>query len=102
MSLEQSEQIYSDIKPRLHALEEMTEADLPNEMQNLKKALMQNPDACSLMLPEEVGMLVAALRRITGQALASAKAAKTKTAKPKAASMKSLTAEEIQNALDEL
>ena len=93
-----AEQVYADLVPRLEALASFSEADLPNEMQSLKNALIKNPEACSLMLPEHLGMLVAALRRVTGQALASAQKAKasksTKTPKPKA-----LTAAEISSML---
>lgn len=91
-----AEQVYTDLAPRLEALADMSEADLPNEMKSLKQALLKNPEACSLMLPEHLGMLVSAYRRITGQALASAKASK---AKPKTAKPKALTAAEVTAAL---
>lgn len=91
-----AEQVYADLVPRLEALAELSEADLPNEMQSLRGALLKNPEACSLMLPEHLGMLVTALRRMTGQALASAKAAKASKKAPKP---KALTAAEVAAAL---
>ena len=103
--LGQSEKLYADIKPRLRALADMSEADLPNEMQSLRTSLLKNPDACALMLPEEIGMLVTALCRETGKTLAAAKIKATKTTKPKAlkaVDIKKLSAEEYKNALDEL
>lgn len=53
--------------------------NLKSAMTELKGALRDNPDACALMLPEDIGACVHHLRRMTGQ-LISAEAAK-KTAK---------------------
>lgn len=46
-----------------------TEEGLPLDtaMRNLKVALKQNPAACSLMLDEDIGLCVAALRRMTNK-----------------------------------
>ena len=85
-------QAASDIQVRIKDLEALSEDDLKPAMDDLKRALMQNPAACSLMLPEDVGQMVAALRRITGQALVAATKAKGKPKVPKLASM---TAEQI-------
>lgn len=95
-----AQQAYSDILPRIKALEAMGGEDLSKEMMLLKGALMQNPEACSLMLPQDMGMLVAALRRVTGEALATA-AAKPKKGAGKAPKI-ILTMEQMQNAFDEL
>jgi hypothetical protein len=100
--MDDPQQVYTDLLPRIKALADLSDADLPNEMASLKKALMANPDACALMHPEDIGDMVEALRRITGQALASAKASKTKAPSASALSKKKLTAEELQAALDDL
>ena len=95
-----AQQAYADLLPRIQALEAMGGEDLSKEMGLLKGALMQNPEACSLMLPKDMGMLVAALRRVTGESLATA------AAKPKKGAAKApkiiLTMEQMQNAFDEL
>lgn len=95
-----AQQAYSDLLPRIQALEELSGEELSKEMGLLKGALMHNPEACSLMLPQDMGLLVAALRRVTGMALATA------AAKPKRGSAKApkiiLSAEQIANAFDEL
>lgn len=95
-----AQQAYSDLLPRIKALEAMGGEDLSKEMLLLKGALMQNPEACSLMLPQDMGMLVAALRRVTGEALATA-AAKPKKGAPKAGKI-ALTMEQMQDAFNEL
>lgn len=95
-----SEQAYSDMLPRIKALELLSGEDLASEMKLLKKALVENPNACLLMLPEDIGQMVSALRKITGQALAVADAKPKKgEAKPKKLA---LTAEAMQAAFDEL
>ena len=97
-SAESVEQKYSDIAARIKQLEDLSGEDLASQMRQLKKALMENPEACKLMQPEDIGLMVANLRRITGQAAVAA------AAKPKkgAAKPKALSAEELQNAFDEL
>lgn len=84
-------QAASDIQQKVKELEALGEDDLKGAMDDLKKALMQNPAACSLMLPEDVGSMVTALRRITGQALVTAK----KTKAPKIPKLSQMTAEQI-------
>jgi hypothetical protein len=74
-----------DIVPRIRQLNSLTEADLPNEMKLLRDALMANPAAVSLMMPEDVGLLVIALRKITQEAvIASASTPSGKSKKVKA------------------
>ena len=92
------DQRYSDLVERIKQMETMYGEDLESQMRQLKKALMENPDACALMQPEDIGLMVANLRRITGQAIATA------AAKPKrgAAKPKALTEEEMRAAFDEL
>lgn len=42
---------------------------LKQEMQNLKRALLENPTACALLLPEDIGEMVKHLMKITGRDL---------------------------------
>lgn len=65
-------QAYADIKERIEKLNDMSDADLPSGMSSLKKALMANPAACSLMEDSDIGRMVIALRKITGEAIAEA------------------------------
>ena len=69
-------------------------------MMNLKKALLENPQACMLLLPDEIGAMVSSLRKITGIAIATA-SAKTKKAGEKKASSKKMTAAELAAALED-
>ena len=92
-------QAAADIIPRIKELEKLTGESLEDEMKSLKQALLQNPDAAALMFPEDVGMLVIALRRITGESIAEAtKEKKEGTSKKK----KMMTAEELAAAMDDL
>ena len=95
-----NEQIYSEISARIQQLEELSGDDLKNEMMNLKKALLENPQACMLLLPDEIGAMVSSLRKITGIAIATA-SAKTKKAGEKKASSKKMTAAELAAALED-
>jgi len=91
-------QAAQDIIGKIRELEEMAEEDLAPAMSQLKKALHENPDAVALMLPEDMGLMVAAIRKITGQTVVEA-------SKPKAkggAKKKNLTAEEMMAAFEEL
>lgn len=96
---EQDKQAYSDISIRIKDLSDLTGEDLTNEMSVLKKALLDNPAAVILMLPEEIGAMVTALQKITGKALATAAAAKKKPSTTKAPK---LTAAEMAAAADDL
>lgn len=92
-------QAATDILPRIKELQNLSGEDLESEMQILKKAILENPSAAMLMLPEDIGCMVVALRRMTGQSIAEATAEK-KTGTKKA--KKALTAEEMAAAFDEL
>jgi hypothetical protein len=46
--------------------------DLKEHMVRLKEALRHNPEACALMLPEDIGQCVHYLRKMTGQAITAA------------------------------
>lgn len=59
----------ADITPRIRALNSLSEADLENEMSYLKLALLANPEAVNHMLPEDIGELVAATRKLLGIAI---------------------------------
>ena len=98
--MDSPEQAYSEISQRIKALEAMSGDDLKNEMINLKKALLENPQACMLLLPEEIGSMVSSLRKITGIAIATA-SAKTKKAGEKKPAAKKMTAEELADALND-
>ena len=65
-------QAYANIKEKLDTLSEMSGTDLESAMKDLKRALMQNPAAVSLMEDTDIGKLVIALRKITGEALIDA------------------------------
>lgn len=97
-----AEQAYADILPRIQALKELDSEDLENAMKELKDALMKNPSAATLMLPEDIGEMVKALRKTTGQTMVEATKAK-KTGEPKAPkAKKTMTADELSAAFDEL
>jgi len=94
------EQAYSDLQQRISELESYSGEELKSQMQQLKKALMENPSACALMLPEEIGSMVSALRKITGQHAVEA-ATKKATGRGKAKPV-ALSEAEMQAAFDEL
>ena len=94
------EQKYSEISLRIKQLEDLSGDDLKNEMMNLKKALLENPQACMLLLPDEIGSMVSALRKVTGIAIATASAKTKKTGEKKPAAKK-MTAEELAAALED-
>lgn len=84
-------QAASNIQQRIKELNDLADEDLKGAMDDLKRALMENPAACSLMLPEDIGQMVSALRKITGQAVVAA----SKPKKEKKDKIKTLTAEQI-------
>ena len=59
----------ADIVPRIRQLNSLSDMEAENEMKLLKNALMANPEAVALMLPEDVGELVVCLRRITKESI---------------------------------
>ncbi len=90
----------ADIIRRIRELETLSGEDLSGEMTSLKDALHFNPDAVALMLPEDLGLLVAALRKVTNTSISEATKEK-KEGTPKA-KKKALTADEMAAAFDEL
>ena len=96
--MESNEQVCSDITLKIRSLEALSGDELKSEMSALKKAIMENPQACSLLLPEDIGLMVSSLRRIVGTAIVAASTKKTKERKP---STKKMTAAELAAALDD-
>ena len=95
----EDQQAYYDIKAKINLLSDMSEANLPGAMKELKTALLKNPQACYLILPQDIGQMVIALRAMKNEAIVDA----TKTPKEKKAkASKALTADEIAQAFDEL
>ena len=66
--------VTADIIPRIRQLNSLSDAQLEVEMKLLKAALMANPEAVALMLPEDIGEMVVALRKITHEAVVAAEA----------------------------
>jgi len=48
--------------------------NLKNAMNDLKRALRQNPAACNLLLPEDIGQMVQHLYKVTNTVVLQAKA----------------------------
>jgi hypothetical protein len=90
---------YQDIKPRIDNLISLSDDDLKGAMKTLKEAIMQNPSAASLLLDNEIGEMVKAIRRMTGEALVEAKKDK-KEKKSKAIDLSDPVV--MQSVLDEL
>jgi len=97
----EARQAYADIKPRLDSLVSMSGEDLKGAMQELKTALMKNPNAVQLMLPSDIGQMVIALRKMTGVELAAKAAGKATGTRGKKKEI-ALTAEELDKAWEEL
>jgi hypothetical protein len=88
----------SEIQKRIQMLNDMSEADLRNEMRELKTVLLANPAATSLLLDTDIGLMVQALRKITKKEIEVASSPKKKATAP--AKVK-LTAEQLAAALDD-
>lgn len=97
----EDQQAYYDIKAKINLLSDMSEANLPGAMKELKTALLKNPQACYLILPQDIGQMVIALRAMKQEAIVEASSGKEKGPK-KAKASKALTADEIAQAFDEL
>lgn len=68
----ETRQAYADIKEKIDMLNDMSDTNLEGAMKELKAALMKNPAAVSLMEDSDIGQMVIALRRYTGQAIVEA------------------------------
>lgn len=89
-----------NIKQKIANLQDFDGISLRYEMDELKKLLKASPDACMFLLPEELGLCVRALRKMTDNKVAvdmGATKAKATKAKPV-----QLSAAEIAAALDDL
>ena len=62
--MDENKQLCFEIQARISQLEELSETDLKTEMDDLKMVLLQNPVACWLLLPEDIGRAVAAIKRL--------------------------------------
>ena len=96
--MESNEQVCSDITLKIRNLESLSGDELKSEMSALKVAIMENPQACALLLPEDIGIMVSSLRKIVGTAIVAASTKKTSAKKP---STKKMTAAELAAALDD-
>lgn len=89
-----------NIKQKIANLQDFDGISLRYEMDELKKLLKASPDACMFLLPEELGLCVRALRKMTDNKVAvdmGATKAKATKAKPV-----QLSAAELAAALDDL
>lgn len=95
-------QAHQDIVNKIRILNEKSGDDLVNAMKELKAALMKNPAAVSLMEDSDIGQMVIALRKITGEAVIEAAKDKTPGRKkaPKMIDLSDPTA--VAGVLDEL
>lgn len=96
MSFNTDKEIASELSTRISQLCDIDGVDLKTEMQSLKAAILENPQATSLLLDEDIGKLVTALRKITGVAITQASTPKKREAKAKP---KQMSASELAAAL---
>ena len=90
------------IQQRIYDLQKLDGTDLKVAMGKLRLMLLDTPSACQLLLPEDAGQMVAALRRMTDNKMAATlTAAKPTKASKEAKAKVTLTASEMQAALDE-
>lgn len=90
------------LKSRIAQLQSYDGIDLRREMDDLRTLLLANPDACMFLLPEDTGLLVRALRKITDNKISQDLSAVKPRASKRAAPAKPLTATDLEAALDEL
>jgi len=72
-----------DIREKITKLSQTADGEpLKDAMNNLKLALKSNPEACNLLLPEEIGEMVKHIYKVTNTAVITEKAkSATKDAK---------------------
>ena len=68
----ETEQLAHEIQARIQQLSDLSGTSLKNEMDDLKLLLLKNPAACELLLPEDIGLAVAAIKKLLGHAIAAA------------------------------
>lgn len=93
-------QIHSEIATRIRLLNEMSEANLKDEMRELKVALKENPAACALLMDEDIGLLVSNLRRLTKKEISEAESKPKRGTKTKEPVVK-MSAIDLAAALDD-
>lgn len=91
----------AEIKERIERLTTLKDFDLKQAMDGLKALILANPSACSLLLPEDVGEMVTALRRMTGNAKAEIMAAPKRGGR-KASTTTTLAPEALDALLEDL
>lgn len=91
------------IRRKIQDIQNLDGVALRSEMDELRKLLQVNPQACMYMLPEDLGLMVRQLRKITdnkvAQVLSTTKTSAKRAAKEAPAK---LSAEEMQAAFDDL
>ena len=91
------------LKRKIQDIQDLDGVALRSEMDELRKLLQVNPQACMYLLPEDLGLMVRQLRKITdnkvAQVLSTTKTSAKRAAKEAPAK---LTAEEMQAAFDDL
>lgn len=91
------------IRRKIQDIQSLDGVALRSEMDELRKLLQVNPQACMYMLPEDLGLMVRQLRKITdnkvAQVLSTTRTTKARAAKEAPAK---LSAEEMQAAFDDL
>lgn len=92
----------ADILLKIRSLNEMSDLDLKGAMDSLKLSLLENPAAVEIMLPEDIGEMVKALMKITGQQITEAVTKKKTGRKAKEPSLKNLSEDDIAKAFEEL
>lgn len=90
------------VKQKIAELENFDGISLKNEMTELKKLIKASPDACMFLLPEELGLMVRALRSMTDNRVAMDMGASQRITKAKKQKETPLTAAEMAAALDDL
>lgn len=94
-------QSFVDIVTKINDLKSLMEDDLKEGMSALKAAIKKNPSAADLLLDEELGLMVVALRRMRGITIAEATKETKPGRKPKAKEV-ALSADELEAAWKEL
>lgn len=91
---------YDGIKHKIDALNSFLDGELAEPMSELKRALLANPNACLLMLDEDIGKMTIALRRLVQESLVDIK--EKKATKSKKTTAHVLTEEEMNQAFEDL
>ena len=85
------------VKDLQHMISQLPQnPDLRLAMKELNQALLRNPAACALLLPEDIGAAVSQLYKLTGQEVAAAAEPKKRVAKEKI-NLAELTPEALMN-----